>query len=284
MLRLGSHCVLYADAIATQLEHTLELISLTDSEIVEIGARFFGTDRAEELRAALEKSGVTLAGIHTLLKVSDLLDNPQQVYEAYAAPARLAAAVGCGSLISSGMVAFDEADLGDARLLVPEQQQKAAQALNEVAKRIQAEFGVTIRYHNHLWEFRGHAAFYEALLRYAPDLQFAMDTGWVSVAGYDPVAYIEKYPERFRYFHLRDVNPAAELEGKTFREIAQCAFANVGEGGTNLTRLLRAMDASGFDCDGIIEYEFGEKDYHRYVKAVAYFRGMLAAIRSEDAK
>ena len=282
MIRLGSHCVLYAEAIATDLENTLKLISLTGSEIVEIGARFFGTDRAEELRTALEKSGVTLAGIHTLLKISDLLDDPQKVYEAYAAPARLAAAVGCGSLISSGMVAFDEPDLGDARLLVPEEQKKAAQELNEVVLRIRKDFGVTIRYHNHLWEFKNNAAFYEALLNFAPDLQFAMDTGWVTAAGFDPVAYIEKYPARFRYFHLRDVNTKAAAGCKTFQEAAHCAFANVGEGDSRLTRLLRAIDRSGYDCDGIVEYEFGEKDYHRYVKAVAYFRGILAAIRSGD--
>ena len=97
-----------------------------------------------------------------------------------------------------------------------------------------------------------------------------------------PPTYIEKYPARFRYFHLRDVNTKAAADCKTFQEAAHCAFANVGEGDSRLTRLLRAIDRSGYDCDGIVEYEFGEKDYHRYVKAVAYFRGILAAIRSGD--
>jgi sugar phosphate isomerase/epimerase len=34
-----------------------------------------------------------------------------------------------------------------------------------------------------------------------------MDCGWVSVAGYDPVAYLEKYPSRIRLLHIKDFKP-----------------------------------------------------------------------------
>lgn len=278
-MKLGTHCVLYADAIARDLEGTLQTVQKSGCQGVEIGARFFGTDRAEELSDQLAKHNIELSGLHTLLKVPDLFETPEAVYEAYQKPVAFARMVGTKNLVSSGMVDFNAADFGDPRLLDTAEMKKAAHNLNAVVRRIYEESGIIINYHNHVWEFANQAIFFQILLQEAPDLHLGMDTGWVTASGYDPVEYITQYSDRIQYFHLRDCHRAAMMSYQTFQE-KQHGFANVGEGDMNLTRLAAAIERYCPESWGILEYEFGEKDYARYVKAVAYFKGLLAAVHT----
>ena len=59
-----------------------------------------------------------------------------------------------------------------------------------------------------------------------------MDLYWVTRAGADPVAYFEKYPGRFKLWHVKDMDE----EGK---------FAPVGTGSIDFSRILKEKDKSG---------------------------------------
>ena len=63
-------------------------------------------------------------------------------------------------------------------------------------------------YHNHTTEFRKlkNVVPYDELMKLTdPDLvTFEMDCGWVSVAGYNPVEYLTKYPTRISMLHVKD--------------------------------------------------------------------------------
>ncbi len=67
--------------------------------------------------------------------------------------------------------------------------------------------GLTISYHNHDFEFvrteNGNYALDELYVS-VPVLKAELDTCWVSVAGEDPVKYIEKYANRIPLLHLKD--------------------------------------------------------------------------------
>lgn len=85
---------------------------------------------------------------------------------------------------------------------------RLAEELNGWGERAQAA-GVQMAYHNHDFEFEtfgGDMPGYDAMLRETdPDLvDFEMDLYWVTEAGYDPIAYIERYPGRFSLFHVKD--------------------------------------------------------------------------------
>ena len=85
--------------------------------------------------------------------------------------------------------------------------QSAAKA-NEIAQKAKAA-GLQYAYHNHNFEFRdlgGGQTGYEILMKETdPSLvKFEADTGWMRVAGADPVAFLTQHPERFVMLHIKD--------------------------------------------------------------------------------
>lgn len=70
--------------------------------------------------------------------------------------------------------------------------------------------GIKFGYHNHHFEFvpvAGSDQLYEDYLikNTDPDkVFFQMDVYWVTMGGQDPVAYLQKYPDRFKLLHIKD--------------------------------------------------------------------------------
>jgi sugar phosphate isomerase/epimerase len=70
--------------------------------------------------------------------------------------------------------------------------------------------GIKFGYHNHHMEFAtiaGTDQMYEDYLIANTDpskVFFQMDVYWVTQGGQDPVAYLKKYPDRFRLLHIKD--------------------------------------------------------------------------------
>jgi sugar phosphate isomerase/epimerase len=90
-----------------------------------------------------------------------------------------------------------------------ENYQKSADQLSKVGedcKKANISFG----YHNHETEFElvNGKPLYDVLLdRVDPALvKMELDLGWVVAAGYDPLAYFDKYPGRFPLWHVKDVD------------------------------------------------------------------------------
>ena len=84
-----------------------------------------------------------------------------------------------------------------------------AEEFNKTGERLK-KAGISFGYHNHWLEFDpvGGKVPYEILLAGCePDkVTFEMDCGWVRVAGHDPVGLMQKYPNRFSMFHIKDFN------------------------------------------------------------------------------
>ncbi len=68
-----------------------------------------------------------------------------------------------------------------------------------------------------------------------------MDLYWVTKAGADPVAYFKKYPNRFKIWHVKDMDD-------------QGRFAPVGNGHIDFSRILANKKVSG------MEYYMVEQD------------------------
>lgn len=101
------------------------------------------------------------------------------------------------------------------------------------------EAGLKLLYHNHDFEYKenedGVVPIDYLLENTDPDyVNFQMDLYWVTRAGADPVAYFEKYPGRFKLWHVKDM----DKEGK---------FAPVGEGTIDFSRILKKKNASGME-------------------------------------
>ncbi|HEX4488996.1 MAG TPA: sugar phosphate isomerase/epimerase [Terriglobales bacterium] len=88
--------------------------------------------------------------------------------------------------------------------------------LGEEAKK----HGLQYAYHNHNLEFKklGGSTAYDLLLSSTDKdlVKFELDCGWMAAAGYDPVAYLKKYPKRYRLLHIKafkKAGPSLSLGG-----------------------------------------------------------------------
>jgi sugar phosphate isomerase/epimerase len=122
----------------------------------------------------------------------------------------------------SGVIANARA-LGSTNIIVPwiphtgvfdeAKARKAAADLNAWGKVIQAA-GMRLGYHPHGGEFEplpGGGTGFDILARETDPslLFFEMDVFWVVHAGQDPVALMEKFPGRWKMFHLKDMKKGA---------------------------------------------------------------------------
>ncbi|PID71071.1 MAG: sugar phosphate isomerase [Flavobacteriales bacterium] len=106
--------------------------------------------------------------------------------------------------------------------------------------------GLKLLYHNHNFEFspnsKGIVPLDYFLENVGPDLMnFQLDLYWITKGGADPLAYFEKYPGRFKIWHVKDMDE-------------QGRFAPVGKGTIDFGKILAKKEQSG------MEYYIVEQD------------------------
>lgn len=97
--------------------------------------------------------------------------------------------------------------------------------------------GLKLLYHNHDFEFvedaDGIVTIDYLLENCNPELvNFQMDLYWVTKAGADPLVYFDKYPGRFKIWHVKDMDE-------------QGRFSPVGKGTIDFSRILAEKEKSG---------------------------------------
>ncbi len=108
--------------------------------------------------------------------------------------------------------------------------------LNTLGKKCN-EAGIELLYHNHDFEFKKDSSGVIPIEYFMENtdpalVNFQVDLYWVVKAGADPVAYMEKYPGRFKIWHIKDMDD-------------QGRFAPVGTGTIDFANILKAKDVSG---------------------------------------
>ena len=114
--------------------------------------------------------------------------------------------------------------------------ERLAEILNTIARKADA-VGLEFLYHNHDFEFKANkdgVVPIDYLLEHLDPkyVNFQMDLYWVTKAGADPVAYFQKYPGRFKIWHVKDMDE-------------QGRFAPVGKGSIDFARILKNAKLSG---------------------------------------
>jgi sugar phosphate isomerase/epimerase len=99
------------------------------------------------------------------------------------------------------------------------------------------EAGLQLLYHNHNFEFEknknGIVPIEYFLENLDPEyVNFEIDLYWAVKAGADPVAYFNKYPGRFKIWHVKDMDD-------------QGRFAPVGTGTIDFAKILQNKEVSG---------------------------------------
>ncbi|MGZ8525911.1 MAG: sugar phosphate isomerase/epimerase family protein, partial [Chitinophagaceae bacterium] len=154
-----------------------------------------------------------------------------------------------------------------------ENARKAVEDFNEAGK-ILKENGVTLCYHAHGYEFQPYEN--GTLLDYMmnntnPDyVSFEMDIFWIQFGGGDPVALLNKYGNRWKLMHLKDMRKGIkkDLTGLTSQE----NDVPLGTGELDIPGILKAAKKIG-----IKHYFIEDESGHVIVQvpqSIAYLKGL----------
>jgi len=118
---------------------------------------------------------------------------------------------------------------------------------NEVG-RIMKNVGIQFGYHNHNFEFvniDGVVPYYDIFMPEmdADLITMEIDLFWVSKAGQDPVEMFNRYPGRFKLFHLKDMH----TKESPFFDVTKDDISAVGAGVIDFKRILAAKEVAGME-------------------------------------
>lgn len=132
---------------------------------------------------------------------------------------------------------------------------RAAERFNKIGEEVK-KAGMTFGFHNHNYEFRrfGNQTGLEILMGNSdPKLvKLEMDCYWVTQAGSDPLALMNKYGERIRMLHLKDRK--AGFPSTQTLNAAAGHFAEFGTGSIQWAPILAKAKAIG------VQHYFIEQD------------------------
>jgi sugar phosphate isomerase/epimerase len=225
--RIGLQLYTVRDALAKDFDGTLARIAAIGYRDVEF-AGYVGR-RPEEVSATLERHGLRAPSAH--IPLDDLRN-------------RWSAVVDAAHVIDHDFVVVPWLAEQERRTITD--YERLAEFLNR-AGRAARQADLRLAYHNHDFEFTplGGRIPYDLLLdRTDPEaVEFEMDLYWVTKAGHDPVAYFDRYPDRFPLVHVKDsAGPPAHR------------MTEVGRGTIDFRRILAQRKQAG------IEHAFVELD------------------------
>ncbi len=115
-----------------------------------------------------------------------------------------------------------------------------------------------LAWHNHDFEMRplpdGKIPL-DLILAAAPDVLWEADIGWIVRAGGDPLPWLERYRDRIKAVHIKDVAPS----GKNKEEDG---WADVGNGEIDWKRLVPALRSAEIM---IVEHD-NPGDFERFAR------------------
>lgn len=190
-MRLSVQLYTVRDALAQDYVGTLKRLKAIGLEYVE-GAGNYGGGTAAEGKAILDDLGLKASGSHVGLdRLQHHLDEVVDEHQTMGIP----------FVIVPYLVEADRHDYS-----------KLAGLLTPIATKLK-EKGLVLCYHNHDFEFamQNDETGLEVLYsKTNPNLvQAELDLAWVSIAGADPVATMERYGNRLPLVHLKDYDPSA---------------------------------------------------------------------------
>jgi sugar phosphate isomerase/epimerase len=140
---------------------------------------------------------------------------------------------------------------------------KAIVVFNKAGKELAAN-GLNLCYHPHGYEFgaEGNGTLFDYMVnaidkRYA---NFEMDVYWVKQGGADPVALLNKYPDRFKMLHLKDRKPGTPNTTNGHADVETNVV--LGQGDVNIAEIMRVAKKIG------IKHYFIEDESSRVVQQV----------------
>jgi len=233
---LGVQLFTIRDAVAKNLESSLERLASLGYKNLEIfgyNGTFFEKSAAE-FKTILKNTGLTVTSSHHTTGVE---------------------VKGKGTLTDGWDKAIEDVHAIGGKYMVcafmfPNERTnaiyKSMPALLEKSGKATIAAGIQFAYHNHDFEFQPYedTLVYDFFIKNTPAdiVKMELDLYWISKAGYDPVAYFEKYPGRFPLWHVKDMEAGTK------------DITEVGHGTVDFDKIFAARKKAG------LKYWFVEQD------------------------
>jgi sugar phosphate isomerase/epimerase len=224
------------DAVSKNLEGTLERLAGLGYKNIELygyNGTFFGKT-ASEFKTILGNTGIKVLSSHHTTGIA--MKNKGTLSDGWDKAIEDVHALGAEYMVCAYLMPNERTP--EIYKSLPAMFEKAATATKAA--------GIQFAYHNHDFEFEklDDTLVYDFLLKNTPGdlVKMEMDLYWISKAGQDPVAYFEKYPERFTMWHVKDMEAGTK------------AITEVGNGTIDFDRIFKARKKAG------LKYWFVEQD------------------------
>ena len=214
----------FAKNVAATLD-TIKALGITDMEF----SNLFGKTAAQ-LRQLLDERGMNCSSFgvsygDALNKTAEVGQNARTLGAEY---------IRVASIPHTGPFTLDMA-------------RKTVTDFNQIGKLLKEEYGITFCYHNHGFEFEKHenGTLYDYIVQQTNPqyVSFELDILWTVFPGHDPVALLNKYGNRYKLMHLKDLRKGivGNLSGGTPVE----NDVALGTGQINLPAVLKAAKKAG---------------------------------------
>jgi sugar phosphate isomerase/epimerase len=193
-LPLGLQCWSLRNQLIASLPSGMAEIKALGFTQIETASTYGHT--AKEFRALADANGLTIVGSHIPY------ERMQADVDGVIAEAKT---LGASYVIVAWIPHKTDFDVAQARVAIAN--------FNAWGAKLKAA-GLGFGFHTHGYEFAplpdGSSAFDVMMKETDPDLVFCeMDVFWVVNAGVDPVKLLQKYPTRFKAFHIKDMRKGA---------------------------------------------------------------------------
>lgn len=171
------------------IPETMGIIKAWGVKIVEGGERTYGMDEAKFI-SLLKKNGLQTVSAGTSFE--ELRDNPGETL-------RRAKAFGAKYAMCPWIPhKDDDFTFADTK--------NATEIFNTAGKFLK-DNGINLVYHPHGYEFRNYedGTFFDYMAKNAQYFDFEMDVYWVVHGGENPMVLFERYPNKFKLMHLKDM-------------------------------------------------------------------------------
>jgi sugar phosphate isomerase/epimerase len=207
---------------------TLDMIKTAGFTDIEFSNLFGKT--AAELRAMIDERGIKCSSFG--VSYDDLINKTEVV-------ANNAKTLGAQYVRVAG--------IPHKAALTPEEMQRAIDDFNRVGKMLKEQYGLIFVYHNHGFEFQPYkdGTLYDYLMQQTdPEyVSFELDILWAFFPGQDPAALLNKYGNRYKLMHLKDLKKG--VKGDFSGGTSQDNDVALGTGQIDIPVVLKAAKKAG---------------------------------------
>ena len=253
---IGMVSFTYRNSLSKDMAKTLDTLKNQGITDMEFSSLFGKT--AQEVRSLLDERGMKCSSFG--VGMADALNKTDQVGEN-------------AKILGASFVRV--AWIPHTGPFTLELAQKTAQEFNQIGKTLKEKYDLTFCYHNHGFEFEpyGEGTLFDYLVQNTDPkfVSYEMDILWTFFPGQNPATLLEKYGNRFKLMHLKDLKKGVQgnMSGGTSVE----NDVALGSGQLNIPEIMKAAKKAK------IQHYYLEDESSRYPVQTRQSRTYLSNLK-----